>query len=45
MDSVSNEQKKDVDKVNIEDLIEGLRIVEVKALEAYFKDIWKVLLF
>jgi hypothetical protein len=31
-----------VDKVDIEDLISGLKVIEVKALEVYLNSIWKV---
>ena len=42
LNSVRDEKIDKVDKVDIEDLIGGLKIVEVKALNKYLDDIWKV---
>jgi len=41
-DKIDFNGKKDVDKVNIQDLISGLRVTELKALETYLNDVWKV---
>ncbi len=39
----SNNYSDTIDKVDVEDLIQGFRILNIDSLSSYLKEVWKVL--